>query len=524
MPETTLLIKSDPVQRLSISTVVEMGLKQHLAAINTNPVTTLCPLLNDDYIINDELCPECYWFSLTYLYEKLVFMINSGSIYRHIFLLDPWVALLRTSNVRLITKAEWLYVSTEFPVGTCDDSDYWNQFEDWLGKQDLKIIPSLTFVPAMDDGGIKPSSKDDLLSYLSWARKIVLYDEGENAQPDLSALSRSLKSAQPGDAFLLISPFIELYASQRPSLRSECALALRPRDLSFDVYSTLLSVAHTYISAVRPPPYSSKPASATAAIQEAHSSEVPKSLPLFWSQLGKVSPKNSTRKIAIVTCCYKYLQRLKIFLDSIARQTINPEMIELCVAVPGNPDGTVEYLDLFRIAHPKITVRTVSVSEDIYKNRGKMINAAASVADASIVMIADCDIVLPRYFLERIISVFNAKHVFGCFRTPLSRELTAHIVTGNLDVIEHFEDLKTQWDDAEKRELREGVLGYCQIVSREAFKKVMYPDEFDMINQSDIVFVERLIAQLGITPKLIDDLFVLHLAHPRDWSGTKTYL
>ena len=69
-----------------------------------------------------------------------------------------------------------------------------------------------------------------------------------------------------------------------------------------------------------------------------------------------------------------------------------------------------------------------------------------------------------------------------------------------------------------------GVLGYCQAVDRKAFAKARYPREIDRVNQSDIIFVERLRKFAGVKPQYLGDQVVLHLWHPRNWNGTETQL
>lgn len=283
---------------------------------------------------------------------------------------------------------------------------------------------------------------------------------------------------------------------------------------------------------------------------EAHGPESPESgsadpSHAWWQQLSSLiqseekpavvaepSPPTSTQgksvtaapDFAILTCCYKYLQRFRVFLDSIARQDHPIEKIEVCVAAPGNPDGLLEYLDLFRKTHPRISIAMAKVPEEIRANRGKMINAAFEASAAPVVMAADCDLVLPPHFVRTMLAAHAPNRVSGCWRVPLDEVVTAHILTGNLDPVALFGELQKQRTPGDMPDVRQGVLGYCQVVSRKAFADVMYPEEFDRINQSDIVFVDRLREKLGIEPGFLKDLFVLHLDHPRNWSGTQVFL
>ena len=248
----------------------------------------------------------------------------------------------------------------------------------------------------------------------------------------------------------------------------------------------------------------------------------------WWQQLGQLpnfkKTDNAARDFAILVYCHKYLQRFRAFLDSVARQDYPLERIEICVATCGGADGVPEYLEQFKIAHPKLAVRRVDVPAEHRRNRGKMINAAFAQSSAGVVMAADCDIILPRHFVATVLQRHRADLLLGCWRTPLSPNVTAHVITCNLDPVKHFDALRGQWDRSQEQEVRQGVLGYCQIAARSAFERVPYPEEFDCINQSDIVFAERLKVRLGVTVTFLDDLFVLHQHHPRNWSGTEVFL
>lgn len=87
-----------------------------------------------------------------------------------------------------------------------------------------------------------------------------------------------------------------------------------------------------------------------------------------------------------------------------------------------------------------------------------------------------------------------------------------------------MDDLEAfQFEDQQEDQGYRGVLGYCQALHRESWSKVGYPEEFDNIAKSDVAFVERL-AKHGINPRFLENLWVLHLHHQRNWEGTDDYL
>ncbi len=230
-------------------------------------------------------------------------------------------------------------------------------------------------------------------------------------------------------------------------------------------------------------------------------------------------------EFAFLACCYKYVQRFRIFIDSIVRQDHPPERYEVVLALPGNPDGILEYIDMLRMVHPRLRIRVVELPEEARGNKGKMLNAAFRATSARVVMPTDVDIVFAPDFVRTMLARHRPELVLGCWRTPLAKELTAQILVGNLDPVQHFAVLQQQWDKGEETGgVRQGMLGYCQVVAREAFAAVGYPEEFAGYNQSDIVFIERLQQRAGVASHFMKDYFVLHLSHSRDWTGTKTYL
>ena len=228
--------------------------------------------------------------------------------------------------------------------------------------------------------------------------------------------------------------------------------------------------------------------------------------------------------LSILVCCYKYLQRFRIFLQSIVRQQHPLERIEVCIVAPGNPDGLYEYMNVVRLAHPALRFRLIEVDAVTGANKGKMLNAGFRASSGPVIMVADGDLVLGPDFVSHMLSQYQPERILGCWRTPLNKTVTAHIVCGNLDPVENFAELRKQWDQDEAHDgVRQGMLGYCQIVSRAAFERVGYPEEFEGFNQSDIVFIERLQA-IGLRNHFLQDHFVLHLSHHRDWTGTKVFL
>ncbi len=229
-------------------------------------------------------------------------------------------------------------------------------------------------------------------------------------------------------------------------------------------------------------------------------------------------------RFSVLTCCYKYLQRLRVFLTSFARQDLPPDQYEIIVTNPHSPDGLVEYLATFHRAVPQVNLVRVDVPEEKRRNRGWMIARAFEVSCGGTVMAADCDIVAPPDFARTMLeaSTKQPEKVLGVYRNLLSQETTSAIIAGFIDPTARFGDLLRE--DNQEEGGHRGVLGYCQVVPRAAMEKTLYPGEFDHIATSDVEFVKRLGDQQGITPGFVNETRVLHLWHPRNWEGTEEFL
>jgi glycosyltransferase involved in cell wall biosynthesis len=229
-------------------------------------------------------------------------------------------------------------------------------------------------------------------------------------------------------------------------------------------------------------------------------------------------------RFSVLTCCYKYLQRLRVFLNALARQDVPLETYEVVVTDPQSPDGLAEYLSTLKQALPAVNIVRVSVPESKRRNRGWMIARAFECSRGTTVMAADCDIVVPPHFVRAMVtsSERNPGHVLGAYRNFLSPETTARIVAGLLDPVAGFGALLGE--DQQEKDGHRGILGYCQVVPRAVMAKTGYPEEFDIIATSDVQFVNRLVEQQGVTPSFVPGMRLLHLWHPRNWEGTKECL
>jgi hypothetical protein len=229
--------------------------------------------------------------------------------------------------------------------------------------------------------------------------------------------------------------------------------------------------------------------------------------------------------VSILVTCHRYRKRLAVCLESLARQELPEGTLEIVVADPESPDGLRDHLESFARKYSHLRVIHLPLDVRYRRNRGVGINRAFDASLGGIIISIDGDIVFPPHLVRRLMEEVEKSPgmVFGVGRVFLPRETTEEVLSGAIDPFVGFHELLYSPGDGEEQR-HVGVLGYCQAVRRTAFSKARYPEEFDMVNQSDIVFVERLAQWAGVRPKFLDEEAVLHLWHPRNWTGTSDFL
>lgn len=245
----------------------------------------------------------------------------------------------------------------------------------------------------------------------------------------------------------------------------------------------------------------------------------------IWPAQELLSGEAHRPRITVLVTCYRYLRRFRVCLESLARQDLPPGSLEIVVADPESPDGLADALRLFADRYPGLRVVRLPLDSRYHRNRGVGINRAFDASIGQVVIAIDGDLVFPPHLIgslaEKVLA--SPDRVFGVRRVFVGREETERILDGRLDPFENFERLAQSDGDGETAAFV-GVLGYCQAVRRAAFARARYPEEFDAVNQSDIVFVDRLRKWARVMPEYLPDLSALHLWHPRNWKGTNEAL
>jgi hypothetical protein len=241
----------------------------------------------------------------------------------------------------------------------------------------------------------------------------------------------------------------------------------------------------------------------------------------FWPESRVLSGREHRPRVSILVTCYRYLRRLRVCLESLARQEAPPGSLEIVVADPASPDGLSVALEEFAGRYPELRLLHLPIDSRYHRNRGVGINRAFEVSQGRVVIAIDGDLVFPPHLVALLEAnvVNHPDRVFGVRRAFIGKDETERILRGELDPFAEFERLSRSAGDGEEKAFV-GVLGYCQAVDRRAFARARYPEEFNLVNQSDIVFLERLAKEAGVSPHYLQDQTVLHLWHPRNWMGT----
>lgn len=323
----------------------------------------------------------------------------------------------------------------------------------------------------------------------------------------------------------------------------DLARQARSQDLKFEIQSqATVFLQYHHCDAVaaiegRPQNRSRSLCSAYRRVQETADEITAQSVqiryPALWERIGhKLCPANELKQdnsveVSIVVCAYRYLQRFRLFAQSLIAQKCDTSRLEICVANPSSPDGLSGYLQTLNAAVGAKGPHFVEViaDEKLRANRGALIQEAFEQSSGKIIVGMDCDIVVPVDFINRISGTLadDPLSVVGIYRNFLTESTTAKILSGMIDPVSRFKELLLSEDETEAQGYR-GVLGYCQAATRTAWEAAGgYPTEFDDIARSDVAFVERLV-QKGYKPVFLEDVRGLHLHHPRNWSGTNDFL
>jgi len=245
----------------------------------------------------------------------------------------------------------------------------------------------------------------------------------------------------------------------------------------------------------------------------------------FWPRHKVLCGENFKPQVSVLVSCFKYRKRFEICLESLARQELPAGFLEVVVVDPESPDDLLSYLEQVACKYQHLRLVHLPINPRYHRNRGMCINRAFDVSKGQVIISIDGDIVFPPHLIGKLAQLVqdHPDNAFGVPRVFLNEPVTQSILNRDLNLYTQWDSLRdTSFDEQESGHV--GILGYCQVVQRSAFAKARYPEEFDKVNQSDIEFMNRLRIYAGVTGKFLEEEEVMHLWHPRDWTGAKVLL
>ncbi|HIA47217.1 MAG TPA: glycosyltransferase family 2 protein [Candidatus Hydrogenedentes bacterium] len=241
----------------------------------------------------------------------------------------------------------------------------------------------------------------------------------------------------------------------------------------------------------------------------------------LWNESLTKAPEERHYRFTVITMCVRYARRLQAMLQAIAHQQgIELSDIEVIVAYLPDADPTEDILESMSLAHPELTIRRTTFSEDKRQAKGFIINECLEKARGEWVMLLDADTIIPpNMFVEIDKHTDGANFIVPDGRKLLSPEVTSEVLLGNRRPWEEWDALLDTDGEFRYREMDGTPIGFCQIVRRSCFEKVKYY-EVDHFEGADWQFSIHMREEFGDELRL-SGVPVLHLDHGGSkWYGT----
>jgi hypothetical protein len=159
-----------------------------------------------------------------------------------------------------------------------------------------------------------------------------------------------------------------------------------------------------------------------------------------WRRISSTGPENHAGEDTIVFMVYfsGSLSHLRVFLDSVARQEFQMSRLRPVILCPEKRPDVAAYLLWFGMVHPEVKVTEVDRSVDGWESQ---LNGILNQIQAATVVLIDDHALLPSKFGSEVQEMKRAQTCTMFFGLPMSLEVSAQIITSNLDPIPHHEKL-----------------------------------------------------------------------------------
>ena len=241
----------------------------------------------------------------------------------------------------------------------------------------------------------------------------------------------------------------------------------------------------------------------------------------LWGGMLPDSTEPKSFRYSIVTVSVRYARRLQLMLQSIVHQQgIDLAAVEIIVAYVPDVDATEDVLDSIALAHPDLSIRRVTFTEDKAKAKGFIINECIDTAQGDWVVLLDADTLLPPTLLSEVENQADEVHyLVPDGRKLLSPKTTAQVLLGNQTPWDDWDSLLSADGEMRHREMDGVPIGFCQIVRRSCFEQVRYY-EAEHFEGADWQFSVEMRKVFGTETRL-SGTPVLHLDHGgSNWYGT----
>jgi hypothetical protein len=162
-----------------------------------------------------------------------------------------------------------------------------------------------------------------------------------------------------------------------------------------------------------------------------------------WKRIVPIPEKKPRGPENPVVVVVKYTGRLvhfRVLLDSVARQKFDTGRLSLSIFAELECPELEEYLRYLKIAYPTLPVEIVP-SRTGQKEADPWLKIAVPRQEGGVLLLLEESTFLPSTFLSIVARVSQEKRIVGIPSRMLGGEAAAHIVTGNLDPIPHYEKL-----------------------------------------------------------------------------------
>jgi hypothetical protein len=173
-----------------------------------------------------------------------------------------------------------------------------------------------------------------------------------------------------------------------------------------------------------------------------------------WRRIS--GPDFQARTLLLLVQYSGCLARIKVFLDSLARQDYPKQSLRAAILLRGGNRDLDTYLQWFALVHPDVRVVAVDAAQ--------LAPVLKQTPGATLVLVDESSI-LPDKFARAVCEAAVTSVGADLYSVPLSLEASAHIITGNLDPLSNYEKLLLAFQGGKS------VKRAAQIIPYEAWAK-----------------------------------------------------